>query len=106
VIFELLHVLKHVADGLLLLCSDQVGETGKVVGIEHIDQLVASSVQNIRRIPKLASRLDSGRLTIIAGDGRRGHRVMAPYDVIHVGAASNEIPQEVDTSVCMAVLSI
>jgi len=74
---------------------DKVGESGKVVGIEHIDQLVTSSIENIRRIPRLASRLDDGRIRIIAGDGRRGYSVVAPYDAIHVGAAAPELPPAV-----------
>lgn len=31
---------------------------------------------------------------IIEGDGRLGHKEKAPYDAIHVGAASPETPQE------------
>ena len=29
------------------------------------------------------------------GDGRLGYQLEAPYDAIHVGAASPEIPQKV-----------
>ena len=76
-----------------------MGESGKVVGIEHIDQLVQSSIENIRRIPRLASRLDDGRIRIIAGDGRRGYSVVAPYDAIHVGAAAPELPPAVSRCV-------
>jgi len=72
-----------------------VGESGKVIGIEHIEELVKSSVDNIRRIPRLASRLDDGRIRIISGDGRRGYSVWAPYDAIHVGAAAPELPPAV-----------
>jgi len=72
-----------------------VGETGKVVGIEHIEDLVKSSIDNIRKIPRLGTRLDDGRIKIIAGDGRRGYSATAPYDAIHVGAAAPELPPAV-----------
>ena len=54
-----------------------------------------SSIDNIRRIPRLAARLDDGRLKIVAGDGRRGYSAVAPYDAIHVGAAAPELPPAV-----------
>ncbi|KAL4243250.1 Protein-L-isoaspartate O-methyltransferase [Abortiporus biennis] len=50
-----------------------VGPTGKVVGIDHISELVDWSV--------------------VTGDGRRGYPPAAPYDAIHVGAASPHLPQ-------------
>jgi len=36
--------------------------------------------------------LDSGRLKLIAGDGRLGFAESGPYDCIHVGAAAPKIP--------------
>ena len=68
-----------------------------MVGIEHIEELVKSSVDNVRRIPRLAPRFDDGRIRIIAGDGRRGYSVVAPFDAIHVGAAAPELPPAVST---------
>jgi hypothetical protein len=41
----------------------KVGKTGKVIGIEHIDELVAKSIENIRTWNKDA--LDSGNLKLI-----------------------------------------
>ena len=78
-----------------MIDGDKVGETGKVVGIEHIEDLVKSSIENVRRIPQLAERLDDGRIKIVAGDGRRGYSAAAPFDVIHVGAAAPELPPAV-----------
>lgn len=34
-------------------------------------------------------------MTPLVGDGRRGYADESPYDVIHVGAAANELPQQV-----------
>lgn len=70
-----------------------VGETGHVVGIEHIKQLVDDSIVNVRKDPKLAALLDSGNMKLVAGDGRLGYPEDGPYDAIHVGAAAPEIPK-------------
>ncbi|XP_021963997.1 protein-L-isoaspartate(D-aspartate) O-methyltransferase isoform X2 [Folsomia candida] len=77
--------------GYLAACMAlMVGESGKVIGIEHIPELVAVSIQNVRKNhPEL---LDSGKLKLIAGDGRLGFADGGPYDCIHVGAAAPKIP--------------
>ena len=71
----------------------QVGETGKVVGIDHIDELINWSKDNVRKDnPAL---LESGRIKFVVGDGRKGFPADAPYNAIHVGAAAPTLPQEV-----------
>ena len=102
-----------------------MGETGRVVGIEHIPELVEKSVANIRRDPKLAALLtgsirrpsassaaaesaaaprarissevgaECARVRLVCGDGRSGVPDEAPYDAIHVGAAAPSILEEV-----------
>lgn len=80
--------------GYLTACmAYMVGESGCVVGIEHIEDLARQSQLNIRKDPVLASYLTSGCLKIVVGDGRQGYPAAAPYDAIHVGAAAVEIPQ-------------
>jgi protein-L-isoaspartate(D-aspartate) O-methyltransferase len=66
---------------------------GKVVGIEHIDALTKSSVENVKRDGKggLLDAVDAFRL--VTGDGRDGYEKMAPYDAIHVGASAEKIPE-------------
>ncbi|KAG9268114.1 protein-L-isoaspartate(D-aspartate) O-methyltransferase-like isoform X1 [Astyanax mexicanus] len=78
--------------GYLTACfARMVGPTGKVVGIEHIDELVQASVKNVRADdPEL---LTSGRIKLVVGDGRLGFPDGAPYDAIHVGAAAPTIPK-------------
>lgn len=62
----------------------------KVVGIEHQPELVEQSVKNLNTDdPKM---LDSGKLIIVEGDGRKGVPEYAPYDAIHVGAAAAITP--------------
>ncbi|TFK48978.1 Pcmt1-prov protein [Heliocybe sulcata] len=65
---------------------------GKVVGIEHIDELVQWSKENLRR-DGLGKEMDEGRIIVVAGDGRQGMPNEGPYDAIHVGAAAPTMPQ-------------
>ncbi|XP_011534170.1 protein-L-isoaspartate(D-aspartate) O-methyltransferase isoform X1 [Homo sapiens] len=78
--------------GILTACfARMVGCTGKVIGIDHIKELVDDSVNNVRKDdPTL---LSSGRVQLVVGDGRMGYAEEAPYDAIHVGAAAPVVPQ-------------
>jgi len=68
-----------------------VGNTGKVIGIEHMEELLQSSIDNISSgHPHL---LSNGTLELMLGDGRHGFLDGAPYDCIHVGASSPSVPQ-------------
>ncbi|XP_052175948.1 protein-L-isoaspartate O-methyltransferase-like isoform X1 [Diospyros lotus] len=78
--------------GYLTACfALMVGPEGRAVGIEHIPELVTSSIQNIKK-SAAAPLLKKGSLSVHVGDGRLGRPASAPYDAIHVGAASPEIP--------------
>jgi protein-L-isoaspartate(D-aspartate) O-methyltransferase len=68
-----------------------VGPTGKVVGIDHIPELVEWSRDNVRRDGH-TSLIDSGVLSLHVRDGFDGYADAAPYDAIHVGAAPERIP--------------
>ncbi|KAG7465610.1 hypothetical protein MATL_G00155360 [Megalops atlanticus] len=78
--------------GYLTACfARMVGPTGRVVGIEHIEELVEDSIRNVRADnPDL---LTSGRIKLVVGDGRLGFPEGAPYDAIHVGAAAPTLPK-------------
>nr|ABC86740.1 L-isoaspartate-O-methyl transferase [Vitis pseudoreticulata] len=79
--------------GYLTACfALMVGPQGCAVGVEHIPELVASSIKNIEK-SAAAPLLKEGSLKLHAGDGRLGWPECAPYDAIHVGAAAPEIPQ-------------
>ncbi|XP_010248719.1 PREDICTED: protein-L-isoaspartate O-methyltransferase-like [Nelumbo nucifera] len=79
--------------GYLTACfALMVGPQGRAVGVEHIPELVTSSIENIKKTPA-APLLKEGSLSIHVGDGRLGWPEFAPYDAIHVGAAAPEIPQ-------------
>ncbi len=51
--------------------SDPRNKDSKVVGIEHVSELVEWSVGNLRK-DGLGSALDKGQIKMIAGDGRKG----------------------------------
>ena len=77
--------------GYIAACfARMVGETGRVVGIEHISALTSMSIQNVQRDDP--SLLESERLKLVTGDGRQGLPTDGPYHAIHVGAAAPELP--------------
>ncbi|CAK9137521.1 unnamed protein product [Ilex paraguariensis] len=79
--------------GYLTACfAYMVGPQGRAVGVEHIPELVGTSIKNIQK-SAAASLLKEGALSVHVGDGRLGWPEFAPYDAIHVGAAAPEIPQ-------------
>ena len=79
--------------GYLTACMAlMVGENGLAVGIDHIENLVNMSIENIKK--DQPGLIDTGRIKLVVGDGRLGYKEEAPYDAIHVGAAAPELPQE------------
>ncbi|KAI5080487.1 hypothetical protein GOP47_0003670 [Adiantum capillus-veneris] len=78
--------------GYLTSCfAIMVGKEGRVMGVEHIPQLVEQSIENVKA-SAAAPLLESGRLSFHVVDGRLGWPDEAPYDAIHVGAAASEVP--------------
>lgn len=55
-----------------------MGDTGKVIGIEHIGELVQSSIRNIQKHHK--NWIESEKVKLMEGDGRLGYEQEAPYD--------------------------
>jgi protein-L-isoaspartate(D-aspartate) O-methyltransferase len=83
----LTHVLANIVCG-----GDGKGD-GKVVGIDHIKGLVDMSRENMMRSSEGRSLLESGKVELIQGDGRKGYAEGGPYHAIHVGAAAKEMHQ-------------
>jgi protein-L-isoaspartate(D-aspartate) O-methyltransferase len=78
--------------GYLTAClAKLLGPNGKVIGIDHINELVELSERNVRK--HNADLLDNGQIKFVTGDGRQGYQKEAPYDAIHVGAAAPTLPQ-------------
>ncbi|EFX04666.1 D-aspartate O-methyltransferase [Grosmannia clavigera kw1407] len=81
-----------------------VGDGGFVLGVEHIPALCRLAETNMRKSAGGRALLDSGRVVLAVGDGRRGAAALAGvemdlvasdsrFDAIHVGAAATEAHQ-------------
>ena len=80
--------------GYLTACMAlMVGDEGKVVGIDHVEELVEWSKQNLIKDNKKVL-LDKQVVRMKTGDGRFGYPKHGPYDAIHVGAAAAQVPQD------------
>lgn len=79
--------------GYLTACMGfMVGPKGRVVGVEHIPELIEIATKNIQAdCPHL---LRDGRVKFVVADGRQGFEADGPYDAIHVGAAADSLPQK------------
>ena len=66
-------------------------DKGTAVGIEHIKELCDFANQNISKHHK--NLLDTKKVILVNGDGRKGCPEYGPYDCIHVGAAAAQLPQ-------------
>lgn len=76
--------------GYFTVCmSHMMNHTGKVIGIEHIPELVSSSIEHISRYNR---QLIGNAIEMHVGDGRLGYPSAAPFKAIHVGAAAPSIP--------------
>ncbi|EEB92493.1 hypothetical protein MPER_08986 [Moniliophthora perniciosa FA553] len=69
--------------GYLVAVLHHLVEGGKVVGIEHVEELVDWSISNLKR-DGLGTALESQQIKVVAGDGRKGLAGDGPYDAIHV----------------------
>jgi len=69
-----------------------VGSSGRVVGVDHLEELVSMGATNIGNDPGSKGLLESGVLELHTCDGRQGYSPGAPYDAIHVGAAAPHLP--------------
>ncbi|KJA23077.1 hypothetical protein HYPSUDRAFT_138065 [Hypholoma sublateritium FD-334 SS-4] len=77
---------------LVAVLNHLVSPEGKVVGVDHIKELVDASKLNLQK-DGLGKAMDDGNVVMITGDGRKGWAEAAPYDAIHVGAAAPTVPQ-------------
>ena len=76
---------------LTVAMSKMMEDKGTAVGIEHIKELCDFANQNISKHHK--NLLDTKKVILVNGDGRKGCPEYGPYDCIHVGAAAAQLPQ-------------
>ncbi len=77
--------------GYTLAIFRHLVKPGKVVGVEHIQELVDQARVNLSN-DGLQNALADGSVVNVCGDGRKGVAEEAPFDAIHVGAAAPGIP--------------
>ena len=65
---------------------------GTVIGVEHISQLIDFGIKNVRK--NHGNLLNNKKIIFVNGDGRQGCKEYGPYKAIHVGAAVEEVPNE------------
>ena len=77
---------------LTVAMSKMMEDKGTAVGIEHIKELCDFAIKNISKHHK--NLLDTKKVILVNGDGRKGCPEYGPYDCIHVvGAAAAQLPQ-------------
>jgi len=86
-------VLHHLVTSYAEDQPDKVDVPGKVIGIDHIPELVDWSLENLKQDPRIRRAVEDSQVEIHVGDGRLGYPNDGPYDAIHVGAASPTIPE-------------
>jgi len=78
---------------LVAAVSHLVGEDGLSMGIEHVGELSTWSRKNIECASSiLRSRLEKHHIILKTADGRAGEPSLGPWNAIHVGAASPQLP--------------
>lgn len=70
------------------LLAYAVGDTGKVVAFEGLNELYEQCQRNLEKF----DFIKSGRIECVLGEGKDGYPVEAPYDRILVTASAEEIP--------------
>ncbi len=71
--------------------AQMMGTTGRVIGIDHVKELIDRSEENLREnFPHL-----SNKVKFVAKDGRNGYLFGSIYDVINIGGAVTEVPKRV-----------
>jgi protein-L-isoaspartate(D-aspartate) O-methyltransferase len=69
--------------------SKMMSDSGTVVGIEHIPELVEQGTKNLEK--NYSNLLKENKIILITGDGRLGCEKYSKYDCIHVGASADVI---------------
>lgn len=76
---------------MTLALSKMLGPNSTVFGIDHIEEIIQYSKNNINKHHKYY--LESNRIRFIAKDGKDGLPEEQKFHIIHVGAAVQELPQ-------------
>ncbi|CAG9332814.1 unnamed protein product [Blepharisma stoltei] len=80
--------------GYLTICFAKMIEKGKVFGIDHIEEILNQAVENSNKSNYYLNQSPELEVKFAKRDGKSGLIEFAPYNVIHIGAATTEIPEE------------
>ena len=88
---------------LTLALSKMANDSATVVGVEHINELAEFGIENVQK--NNSYLINNKKIIFVKEDGRRGYQIHKYkkdiYKAIHVGAASESLPQElVDQLAC------
>lgn len=72
--------------------AEVMGKGSKVYMIDHIQEILDFAIKNIKKQNKIL--IKHKRIIPIKMDGRKGLPENGPYDVIHVGGALPNVPDE------------
>ena len=78
--------------GYLTVCMGKMIGRGKVVGIDHIEELINQASDNVLKSHFSVFASKEVELLFITADGRDGLPEEGPFDVIHIGASTPEVP--------------
>jgi protein-L-isoaspartate(D-aspartate) O-methyltransferase len=76
---------------LTVALSKMTNDTGTVVGVEHISELYDFGLKNVKK--NHSQLIENENIIFVKGDGRKGFKEYGPYKAIHVGAASEQVPE-------------
>ena len=67
--------------------------TGRVFGVDHIENLINQAMENVSKSHQELVENPDLVFQMFHRDGRMGLPEYAPFNVIHIGAATAEIPK-------------
>ena len=78
--------------GYLTVCLGKMIGRGRVFGIDHIEELINQACDNMLKSHFNVFSSKEVELRFITADGRDGLPDEGPFDVIHIGASTPEVP--------------
>lgn len=79
---------------LTQVLANLIGPEGRVVGVDHVQELVDLATGNMGKSADGQEMLRTGQVNFVKADGRKGWKEGAPYDAIHVGAAAVQLHEQ------------
>ncbi|OMJ77209.1 hypothetical protein SteCoe_23244 [Stentor coeruleus] len=78
--------------GYLTVCLAKMLGKGRVFGIDHIEELINQAMENIYKSHPEFMDNSEIQIQMIHRDGRLGLAEYGPFNIIHIGASTPEVP--------------